>query len=157
MTPLGIPGVENGYNVDGVVWRSAQPKDAAWPLIARAGCRAILDLNSSGDAASQQLDLVHAAGMQYHSLDWSGVLPPCPAEVDVALAFLHELPSPILVHCEHGSDRTGTLCAIWRMDHDGWTLEQALDEAFTSLGLQGMHEFWMSAAAARYAHDHGHL
>lgn len=35
---------------------------------------------------------------------------------------------PILVHCERGKDRTGTLIALYRMYLQGWTLKQAMDE-----------------------------
>jgi protein tyrosine/serine phosphatase len=36
---------------------------------------------------------------------------------------------PIFVHCRRGSDRTGTVIAIYRIDHDGWSSEQAKTEA----------------------------
>lgn len=36
---------------------------------------------------------------------------------------------PIYIHCKHGSDRTGLAIAIYRIEHDGWTPQQALDEA----------------------------
>jgi tyrosine-protein phosphatase SIW14 len=35
---------------------------------------------------------------------------------------------PILVHCTAGRDRTGTVCAVYRIERDGWPPAQALDE-----------------------------
>lgn len=35
---------------------------------------------------------------------------------------------PILVHCYAGIHRTGAYCAVYRMDYEGWTNEQALAE-----------------------------
>jgi protein tyrosine/serine phosphatase len=32
---------------------------------------------------------------------------------------------PALIHCKAGLHRTGVLCAVWRMEHDGWSREQA--------------------------------
>jgi protein tyrosine/serine phosphatase len=36
---------------------------------------------------------------------------------------------PVFVHCRRGSDRTGTIIAIYRIEHDGWTSEKATSEA----------------------------
>ena len=35
---------------------------------------------------------------------------------------------PVFVHCQRGSDRTGTMCAMYRIVICGWTKEQALSE-----------------------------
>lgn len=154
MTPLSIPGIENGYKVDDSVWRGAQPADSAWPLLAAAGVKLVVDLNSTGDAIQQQAKLAQLAGIQhFFPASWSGILPPSQERVDSAIQIIRSYPGPAFIHCLHGSDRTGTLCAIWRMFHDRWDFDDAMAEAFTSLGLQGMHEFWFSAAVAQYAHD----
>ena len=162
MTPLNIPGIGNGYKVDALVWRGAQPEPAAWPLLAAAGCRTILDLNSSGDAIREQDRLIAPAGMLYYALDWSGFWPPPSLEkVQRAMALIDAMVTtsgtPVFVHCQHGSDRTGVVCACWRIHHDGWDFDDAMHEAFTSLGFQGLHEFWMAAAVAHYAHSLGRL
>ncbi len=36
---------------------------------------------------------------------------------------------PILVHCAAGVNRTGAVCAVWRMKHCGWATEAAIAEA----------------------------
>jgi protein tyrosine/serine phosphatase len=35
---------------------------------------------------------------------------------------------PILVHCQHGADRTGVILALYRVVVQGWTKEDALRE-----------------------------
>ena len=35
---------------------------------------------------------------------------------------------PVLVHCLHGADRTGTMVAFYRVAVQGWTKEEALKE-----------------------------
>jgi protein tyrosine/serine phosphatase len=35
---------------------------------------------------------------------------------------------PVLVHCFAGIHRTGAYCAIYRMEFEGWTNEQAIEE-----------------------------
>jgi protein tyrosine/serine phosphatase len=47
---------------------------------------------------------------------------------------------PVLVHCQHGSDRTGTMVAIYRIAVQGWTKAQAIDEMVN--GGFGFHPLW---------------
>jgi protein tyrosine/serine phosphatase len=35
---------------------------------------------------------------------------------------------PALIHCKAGLHRTGVLCAVWRMEYDGWNNGQAFVE-----------------------------
>ncbi|MCS7046472.1 MAG: dual specificity protein phosphatase family protein [Gemmataceae bacterium] len=35
---------------------------------------------------------------------------------------------PVLIHCYAGTHRTGLFCAIFRMDYQGWTKSEALEE-----------------------------
>jgi tyrosine-protein phosphatase SIW14 len=49
-------------------------------------------------------------------------------EIIEALLMLKAAPKPMLVHCVHGSDRTGTIIAAYRIVFEGWTKEEALKE-----------------------------
>ena len=49
---------------------------------------------------------------------------------------------PVLVHCQHGSDRTGTMVAIYRIAYEGWTKAQATDEMVN--GGFGFHPLWQN-------------
>jgi tyrosine-protein phosphatase SIW14 len=35
---------------------------------------------------------------------------------------------PVLMHCSAGRHRTGFLCALYRLERQGWTLDRAVDE-----------------------------
>jgi protein tyrosine/serine phosphatase len=35
---------------------------------------------------------------------------------------------PVFVHCERGADRTGTMCAMYRIVFCGWTKPEAIRE-----------------------------
>ena len=47
---------------------------------------------------------------------------------------------PVLVHCEHGSDRTGVCMAAYRVVVQGWTKEDAIREM--TEGDYGYHGIW---------------
>jgi len=57
--------------------------------------------------------------------------------------------APVLVHCQHGSDRTGTMCAFYRIIVEGWTREEAIRE-MTEGGF-GFHGIWQNLI--RYIND----
>jgi tyrosine-protein phosphatase SIW14 len=52
-----------------------------------------------------------------------------PAAIDRFLTLLDD-PSvyPVLIHCRAGLHRTGVLTAVYRMEYDGWTPHQAIEE-----------------------------
>ena len=66
-----------------------------------------------------------------------------PEEKEV-IRFLRIVTNPkqttVLVHCQHGADRTGTMCALYRVVEQGWTKEQAIEEM--TQGGFGFHRIW---------------
>jgi tyrosine-protein phosphatase SIW14 len=58
-----------------------------------------------------------------------GTLPP--SEDDIAL-YLHimnqEMFHPVLIHCQAGIHRTGFFAALYRIQFNGWSAEQSIEE-----------------------------
>ena len=50
--------------------------------------------------------------------------------------------TPVLVHCQHGADRTGSMVALYRIAVQGWTKEAAIREM--TQGGFGYHEIWIN-------------
>ena len=48
--------------------------------------------------------------------------------------------TPVLVHCQHGSDRTGTMVALYRIAVQGWSKNEAIRE-MTEGGFR-FHRIW---------------
>ena len=48
--------------------------------------------------------------------------------------------TPVFVHCQHGADRTGTMCAVYRVAVQGWSKDQAIEEM--TQGGFGHHAVW---------------
>lgn len=68
-------------------------------------------------------------------------------EVIAALVAIHraEATGPVLVHCQHGADRTGLITAMYRIVYQGWTKDAALDELLH--GGYGYHPVWRNIPA----------
>lgn len=45
-----------------------------------------------------------------------------------ALTIIKNTQTPLLIHCWHGSDRTGTIVAAYRIVFQNWSKAQAIDE-----------------------------
>ncbi|MEG1980762.1 MAG: hypothetical protein RR060_08525, partial [Victivallaceae bacterium] len=61
------------------------------------------------------------------------------AELVSALMILKNAPKPIVVHCWHGADRTGSVIAAGRIVFDNWSVEAAIAEM--RLSQYGYHEW----------------
>ncbi len=44
------------------------------------------------------------------------------------LKAINQSPKPILIHCWHGSDRTGVAVAMYRIVFQNWSKSQAINE-----------------------------
>jgi len=61
-------------------------------------------------------------------------------DVVKAMKALQSAEKPVLLHCIHGSDRTGVVTAAYRIVEQGWTKEAAVDEFLN--GGYGYHSGW---------------
>ena len=127
--------LENWYKVDGLVYRSEQPDDKGMADIERFGIRRVLNLREfhSDDDEAEATNLktfripMNAAKIKN-------------TDVIAALKIIKSSSQPILVHCWHGSDRTGTIVAMYRIVEQGWSKESALDELVN--GGYGYHSIY---------------
>ncbi|MEO5959325.1 MAG: dual specificity protein phosphatase family protein, partial [Opitutaceae bacterium] len=122
-------GIPNFGIVTPKLYRGAQPDAAALAALERRGVKTILNLRQPDDVWAGEESAARALGMGYRNFPLPGLRAPTEQQIAELLALLDQLPSPVLVHCEHGADRTGTLVACYRMERQGWTLEEAMAEA----------------------------
>ena len=125
--PQGVP---NFHRVNDSVYRGAQPTREGLASLAKLGVKTVIDLRGEGDRSQAERKAATSAGMRYVSLPLSGYQAPTIDQISKVLALLTaSSDSPVFVHCRRGADRTGTVIAVYRIAHDHWANQKALDEA----------------------------
>lgn len=145
-----VTGVPNFHKVNDHVYRGAQPTDGGFKSLAAVGVKTIIDLRGEGGRSREEESVVKAAGMRYVSLPMRGLGAPPADEMAKILALLDD-PStgPVFLHCKRGADRTGTVVACYRIKHDRWDNQKALNEA-RSFGMS-----WVERAMQHYVLHYG--
>ncbi len=114
---------ENFHRVTQALYRSAQPSAEGMRALEKAGVRTVLNLrqwhDDNEEAKGTSLALyrvkINTAAFKED-------------ELVAALRILHHAEKPALVHCWHGSDRTGLVVSLYRMVFENATKTEALTE-----------------------------
>lgn len=139
--PMERDGVPNLHKVSASLYRSAQPTGLGMQEIQKLGVKTVINLRSF----HSDRDELQGTDLAYEHLYMKAWHP----EREEAVRFLRiatdPARQPVLVHCQHGADRTGTMCAIYRIVVQGWTKEEAVREM--TEGGYGFHEIWQNLPA----------
>ena len=134
--PIEKPGLPNFYRVTDDLYRGAQPTAEGVRELKKMGIKTIVNLrwlHSDRDEIGE----TDIACEHICTLAWD-------LEADDAVQFLKiatdKAKTPVFVHCQHGADRTGTMCAVYRIAVCGWTKDEAIKEM--TQGGFGYHKLW---------------
>ncbi|MDR0775178.1 MAG: dual specificity protein phosphatase family protein [Azonexus sp.] len=129
----------NLYQITPWLYRSTQPEqsDAAW--LKKLGIRTIINFRAN----HKDEDVLDLTGVKLVSIPidtWN-------IGDEQIISALHAIEEakqegPVLIHCLHGADRTGTVAAMYRILEQGWTREQALREL--KQGNYGFRAMWVN-------------
>ncbi len=114
---------KNLYKISDDLYRAEQPSKKGFKELEALGIKTILNLrrlrNDNRKAKATNLKLEHIS-IKTKILDEDDIIQ--------ALKIIQNEEQPVLVHCWHGSDRTGTIIAAYRMVIQNWTKEDAITE-----------------------------
>jgi protein tyrosine/serine phosphatase len=125
--PAGVP-IDNFAEVAPGIYRGAQPDEAGFQALKALGVKTIVTMREKHDdrahAGPLGIEVVH---IPMHAT--LSITPPTDDEIRTFLAAVVDpAKQPVFFHCAAGKDRTGTMCAMYRMEVQGWTAEKAHEE-----------------------------
>lgn len=132
---VAIEGVENLHRVSAEIYRSGQPTPQGFTNLQALGIRSVLNLRE------YHKDTRRARHTSLHLMAYpvaAGQV--TAADIENCLRLIAQSPKPVLVHCWHGSDRTGIVVAAYRIVFQGYSVQAA--EAEFRAETYGHHEFW---------------
>lgn len=131
-------GLPNFHQVNARLYRGGQPDKGAIQRLASLGVKTIINLRDDDERAQAEGREARAAGLSYFNVPFGRLGRPTAEQVKQVLSMIDSPENGVVfMHCAKGQDRTGTVIAIYRISHDGWTGEEAKREA-TSYGMK----FW---------------
>jgi tyrosine-protein phosphatase SIW14 len=123
----------NFHKVNEEIYRSSQPNKQNFQALTTLGIKSVLNLRHTStdkkEAKGSSLELYHVPINTWTIQE---------KHIIQALKIIESAPKPIVIHCLHGSDRTGAIVAAHRIIYQNWTKEQAITELRKS--EYGYHE-----------------
>ena len=121
---------KNFHKVNENLYRSGQPdKDEFFSLYTFNRIRSVLNLREN-NSDKDEIDAVNkrwknAVSLYEIPLETGNI-----TEDDLCkiLTVIRDAPKPLLIHCWHGSDRTGCAVAASRITFENWSVEDAVSE-----------------------------
>ena len=120
----------NFHAVNAHIYRGGQPHAGGLQKLVALGVKTVINLRDDDARASQEEKEARALGLNYFNVPLSRWGRPGEKRIDELFSLLDAKDNqPVFVHCKRGADRTGALIAVYRVSHDGWTAERAVEEA----------------------------
>jgi protein tyrosine/serine phosphatase len=114
----------NLYQMSPTLYRSALPDRGAVQLLEKLKVATVINFLPESDASWLSTPGITQVQLPYRTNHVDD------ADVLAALRAIQSAESngPVLMHCKHGSDRTGLMAAMYRVVVQGWSKEDALNE-----------------------------
>jgi protein tyrosine/serine phosphatase len=122
--PFAIVGLTNSFRVSPNLYRGSQPTAEGMRQLQQLGVKSVVNLRSF-HSDKDELTGTTLKSFRFETKPWH-------AEADDVISFLRIVSDtnnlPVYVHCQRGADRTGTMCALYRLVICGWTKDEAIAE-----------------------------
>ncbi|MBJ8483986.1 dual specificity protein phosphatase-like protein [Acinetobacter sp. BIGb0102] len=133
-----ISNTHNFYQISNDVFRSDQPSNELIPSLKQYNIDTVINLRARNEDAKvlkdQPFNLVHIPIYTW-AINREDLLQAMRA---IQTAKQHN--QKVLIHCYHGSDRTGATIAMYRIIFEHWSIEDAVKEM--KQGGYGFHVIW---------------
>ena len=134
-----LPGLENVGLVAPGIYRGAEPAEEGFGSLKKLGVKTIVNLRHFHHANEEEA--CRKLGIENIWIALATSEAPSDDDVRKFLSIVTDpAKQPVYFHCMRGKDRTGTMCAAYRMAVEGWPLEDALRE----MDAFGFSPIWRS-------------
>jgi len=141
----------NFYQVNENLYRSGQPTEAGVKQL-KGKVKTIVYLRGADEKAEIERKWAKSVDIDLKTFPLNNWFRPKDAQIKDILAFIENPANqPVFVHCQRGADRTGTVIAVYRIAHDGWTAQKANEEAENF--CFGWWQVWMKDYIKDYYRD----
>jgi protein tyrosine/serine phosphatase len=114
----------------GRVYRCRQPRGLQWGALERYGIERVISLRTYAtepEMLEQERAECAEAGAEFVHIPISELVPSEEKFVEI-LRSIRTSPGPVLLHCQHGRDRTGMTFAAYRVLMHEWSIDRAIEE-----------------------------
>ena len=133
--PVSSKHLKNFHKLDDKVYRSGQPDRKGFQELQALGIKNVLSFRDhhADDRDAKGLGLtLHRVKMEAGEIR--------DEQVAEALRIIRTAKGPVLIHCWHGSDRTGLVSAMYRILYQNWSKDEAIEELMK--GGYGYHSLY---------------
>lgn len=121
---IDLPGVPNLHKVSDGLYRGAQPSAEGMRRLEKLGIKTIVNLRF----ITSDRKLLKGRQLDYEHINTTTLS----TETKDVIRFLkiatNTERTPVFVHCHRGVERTGVMCAAYRIVVEGWSKEEAIEE-----------------------------
>jgi protein tyrosine/serine phosphatase len=123
------PDIKNFHQVSERLFRGAQPSTLGLQELGALGIKRVINLRERGESTDFEGEQLKKLGIDYVNIPFQQFSAPTDSQIQAVLRLLEDREEPTFIHCWRGKDRTGTVIACYRVQHDGWDNQRALREA----------------------------
>jgi tyrosine-protein phosphatase SIW14 len=136
---IELPGLPNFHKVSDDLYRGAQPSVEGMKQLEKIGVKTVVNLRYS----HSDRDELQGTALAYKHIEMTAWGIPENEDILRFLQIVSDSNSlPVFVHCQYGADRTGTMCAVYRIIIQGWSKDEAIEEM--TKGGFGYHSIWQN-------------
>ncbi len=121
--------------------RGGQPSRQGFSWLRDNGVKTVINLRGADDGDRLEASETKRLGMQYFNIPVSH-FQRVPDAVWNQIDEIISKPQnqPVFIHCAQGQDRTGAICALYRIRHQGWEPQKSYEE----MRSFGFHPFFFN-------------
>lgn len=121
---IELAGAPNLHKVSEDLYRGAQPSTEGMRHLEKLGAKTVVNLRF----ILSDRNKIKGAGLDYEHINTTTLSTETKGVVRFLKIVTDKQRTPVFVHCHRGVERTGTMCAAYRIVVQGWSKDEAIAE-----------------------------